>query len=110
MDGKLDPIAELRRVRDALKSRGSELAAIGELPPRKFAEATRWIPEAKHCGMPQWTVDVKALRRLTLNRQSRIMARIADRIDAALRREKRGLGLPSDWKELLAEARRFLRE
>jgi hypothetical protein len=109
MGEEKDPIPELKRVRDALKKRGGELAAIGELPPRKFSEATRWIPEAKHCGMPQWTVDVKALRRLTLNRQSRIMLRIAGRIDGALRREKRGRGLPSDWKELLTEAKRFLR-
>ena len=102
------PTLALLQLATALRKRGRELAATSDLPARKFRRETLWTKETKHCPTPTWGPQVNELRRVTLKRQGALMARLADRIDAALDRERHGFGLPSDWEDTLSEGQALL--
>ena len=107
------PTPELLRLAEKLRSRARNIIAIAELPPAQFRQATKEVPELTHTPTGRANDEnanaQQALRRVTLQRQGTLMHRYADRIDAALAREKSGLGLPSDWEKTMAEATALLK-
>lgn len=104
-----DPTLELLQLATALRNKAMGLAAVADLPPRQFRRASWRIPQAHHCeATTKGGEGLQVLRRLTLRRQSALLSKKAEVIDAALDRAARGFGLPSDWVDLLTECRALL--